>query len=1603
MPISVNLPEFQTEVTIPDMTDAEAQAFVSQKVLPRLRAEREAQGYQAEAADIMRRAGKWMFMEDVARETQAQAAVPFQTLRNMGRWGEAAALDLVQNWREGVPPWRYEWKNLGAFWQGGLEQKDDLPTIKELKERSPGLGATAVAAAVESVETLPLLYFGGAGMKAATSLGDAMLTQARRFGPLIAGAAVAENPSEPGKALVAGAAGAVIPGASGRGALALEKLAARAFPAMGEGAIKALGTLGSQAAVDAVAMASQSPELLDLYRTDPTAFKHAVVGLIAGNAVWELPRLKGAVSYGMREAMAEKAYDLYVKSPEYKRQIDEVATTMLDPNFGGVEANPYEVARMGIRTGETQWLDVQTDPVLDVPNHVKQKWENQRQALGLIADEARGVALAEAKGDATQAMIHRANMADLQLDVTGREPGQERNAEYWMQWRGREAETEQLRSELGLSKRPLVEEAIAEGRIRLAEPEPTPDEASVRAGRVTWNRTAEEMIPPVPERTRVAMKGGESSGKEVQAKEEAVGTIQTPSIRFGVETLLNEARARGTIGLQESLDIREGKTAWPTDKLGDEQQFVQAATQSQIRFLEDEIKTHLARAGQPVQPEQLEAVRQASSNKAEYINKLEQGLAEIKSSGLAMAAAARPGFLASAAPKKAAPNPALEPPAELAPLLPNFPTKLSEYTGFKDVGVLYDWTVPQLEQFGTFLGGLYNEHVAQVRRDFRAKNPEATLTEVVNAGHENPVANALRSDVQAVTNVKFAKERAVPGGRSPISDVPPEDAGTLYANPVGKLLRSGVVQPLRASVLATGAPIRWFFEEIPDRLARLGGVEAGRVATLAREAISRGKGVLGEFARFIDSALRDGGRLDDFTRWANDIVVDPKNPKAGFGNTLRLDPDYAARFAGTSIPAEFRAQMGRLGIANDAIGQMAGRGIPGFTPTGRWQRVMTPQFVDVLRQGVNSPAWQNLVEALSKIPENGMTRQQAEKWALDFKKDLDDAAVLANQRTISQEHVRKIKVMPSQIKAPGVVPGTETWLPLIEAKPYEYLTRAAHTVAARVGVLQTFGGSQNLGVWRNRVAAEGPHTAEAFDALVRALHGMPQDRPWHWVTPGTRAASLVHAVHRVFSNVVNPLALTMAAIPNTAELFAGATPWSFGWKAYLEAATKLVGKGGFYQELEDLGAITRSIHNFSSDPNARLNSALRQFRQGISRGSLNNFLNEAQEALAAGTAKVLMDRATSGRLSEGEVRRVRALSEVMGFNPTEAAWLADGTASQELRNSFIRRAAPALTSGAKAPAEQSAFMGSRVATFMLPFQSYATARMNLLHRIAKVAKAGDSGAENLLARALFGTAAQGAMSVVLSTLATGGAAKLAVRLNEAEDSPVGFILDALVNAIGGPYSTLFYNLQGGGGLADSLNTDSLTVRLLYPGQKADEIIGLATGGARGTSAYKNKNFWERASTFMQRAVPVSKVVRSVTLASGLVKGGNDQLELEAATGGYWNWYTSKYGKPGKDTETPTARQQEARTQMRQFLDGLKRGEINKEELVEAIKANKRGRAGFADSLRYKKMLYYVTGENKGKPLTNADRVELKNRIGEKAFGALQGWDAVVEGIASAVE
>lgn len=211
-----------------------------------------------------------------------------------------------------------DFPNVAAFWQG-----KEAPDFKNLPTVAKGVAETGAALPQIGVGTLMTM----AGIPAPVA-----------FGGVMGGQAFSDRSDLPmtqrvTEATKQAALGAAMPGASEAGAEvggnALMKLAAKTRAS--ETTLAAAQTLGkvagSQSVLNAMMMAAQSPELVQQSKADPDAFRESLIKIVAGNLAFEVPQISSHV----REIQAAGLVDAYIKSPEYRQKVDDVASHLLSP------------------------------------------------------------------------------------------------------------------------------------------------------------------------------------------------------------------------------------------------------------------------------------------------------------------------------------------------------------------------------------------------------------------------------------------------------------------------------------------------------------------------------------------------------------------------------------------------------------------------------------------------------------------------------------------------------------------------------------------------------------------------------------------------------------------------------------------------------------------------------------------------------------------------------------------------------------------------------------------------------------------------------------------------------------------------------------------------------------------------------------------------------------------------------------------------------------------------------------------------------------------------------------------------------------------------
>jgi hypothetical protein len=249
---------------------------------------------------------------------------PFDWMRTSGNLAKSFLTDVfaghVQPSPTRVLP---DFPNTAEFWQRGAAKDFQPSEFKSLPAVAKGVADTGAALPQVGIGTL-LTW---AGVPAPLAFGGVMGAQTfsdREDLPMT------ERVTEAAKS---GAVGAVMPSVSEFGAKvggdALLKLAAKTGANdVTMGAAQTIGkTLGSQSMLNALMLASQSPELIQQSQTDPAAFKESLIKLVAGNLAFEVPHIPELA----REGLARNQVDAYTQSPEYRAKVDDVATHLLNP------------------------------------------------------------------------------------------------------------------------------------------------------------------------------------------------------------------------------------------------------------------------------------------------------------------------------------------------------------------------------------------------------------------------------------------------------------------------------------------------------------------------------------------------------------------------------------------------------------------------------------------------------------------------------------------------------------------------------------------------------------------------------------------------------------------------------------------------------------------------------------------------------------------------------------------------------------------------------------------------------------------------------------------------------------------------------------------------------------------------------------------------------------------------------------------------------------------------------------------------------------------------------------------------------------------------
>lgn len=860
------------------------------------------------------------------------------------------------------------------------------------------------------------------------------------------------------------------------------------------------------------------------------------------------------------------------------------------------------------------------------------------------------------------------------------------------------------------------------------------------------------------------------------------------------------------------------------------------------------------------------------------------------------------------------------------------------------------------------------------------------------------------SNVRAPQPAPYHSADAGTGGVSPFF----ESRGAATGGSVPSRIAAKVV-PESARVFGRAAGnvisegVSLYSEPIMQRLQKLA---KGNLPDGIRNIPARAKQLLAGLSSTLDDAMTHAGKLSDASTWLRGF----KAHKDGMGvsnlhTALEGNP--------ADVPSYAVPLVEKVKAANLAIGKLAEKLATGFVATGKMQKNLTRFGFDVIQRGgemldrwATFVARENPVEAghlLAALQKEnkvkaGATPLDAVKYKFDeLRREMaTPGASTARLQNLNQEFSRLFQNTPTHIHVAG-----SGWHELVHSAPIDYLKNAANRTSHAAAFREVFDPKSGaLGKARMDFLEKAGGHAEDFDTAMRALQGMPQPLPAK--LPSTNPA--VIALKSTFQTVMNLMSkavLTGNFVTNLPETFVGATGQYLGYGYHLKALLK---HRELYNALEQTGAVNKLFYDNSWDNNSKLRSAARILGNGISKVSAQQFLNEAQEAIAATAARLVTDDIRNGTLSAWSKSRLPHTLEVMGFSEKEAAAIMAGDA--KLLHRFEVEAAPFLTGGNMATAEGSRMFNSRMFNTLFRFQSYPMMKLNQFRsawdhfldvrdREGGYFKATPDGKAEIrrsfemLSRNVLGTAVQGAGTALLASLAFGGIEGLKLKGQEAQDAPGRFFADSLFAALGGPFYIMVKALQRAGktDLANQIG------QLVFPYNMAVEMLDVTFGQGQ----YADLMPLDRIDKFLFERLPGGRAAQQALALAGL-SSYNSKLAADMRAFRLWKgremgWRQEEIGRWEDDNR-------QFRTGMKQVMDAITRGE----SIIPGLKV---ATGNSPKPVTYSQLAASVRGRTllrslDGSPLTTDQMTRLISRIGNDAYKRLAYHDAKLNLIARAL-
>lgn len=777
--------------------------------------------------------------------------------------------------------------------------------------------------------------------------------------------------------------------------------------------------------------------------------------------------------------------------------------------------------------------------------------------------------------------------------------------------------------------------------------------------------------------------------------------------------------------------------------------------------------------------------------------------------------------------------------------------------------------------------------------------------------------------------------------------------------PIEKGLGAGIIASL------TGAPLH---EPLADRVERLGDGNpiASEAAQKLRTSYDAQKTMLGPYRDVIDAGQRTAGLPSKLTTFLNGTEDHGIYTTRNFVSATEGD---------LLVPKGTEEAFQKITDANQAVGKIAQEKVnTEFSPSGKIQRLWTQEGMGILGHP-GTERYNNMVDAFYDLNKGtDLSLEQTKQHFAELSKDVIGSNFDGITRKTNQEFRRVFPDVPSQIKSGN------SWINLFHDTPFDYLKAATDRVTSRAAFLQTFGRGDEWKDFQDKVNTVNKPTADAFNAAIKAIHGIPASDPSSLVT------KVLDTFNTYVGNPVSQIALSLGVINQAVDSVIGNTQAAFGFRNQLKGFLKL-SNAGERDAMRNQGKLIRSFYDLSYDPTSPIQSVLKQI--GTVASASNSFASHAQDNLAAATAQVFTDSLRSGDASSFQRAKAQELAIQYGFGRAVSKDISTGNATPEQYDAFVREAIPRNTSGGKASGQTTIGLQNKMWNTLFRYQSYPAMELsNLSRSLRGVVDAGQSGdwsritaATSLFSRNVFSTGLKGATIGLLYTALSGGKTGLKIAYNEDKDEPGRFILDSAAYGVGGPFALITRALQsqGDGG------SDSLTSTLSHASQPLGLLMDVLDY-ATNKGSYKDMTLARKSLKFLQQYFPASRAISSWVALDGL---GAKNLPLDQTLAAISHWKQERQLSDSGGADDPNT--VNFHTVMKQARTMISRGDDPSDLMRQNLNPKNTDHFDIGSSIEAGKSL---------QGLTIPQKEDLKNYIGQEAFDRAQQYDDTLSAWAS---